>query len=65
VFHEIEARAAHTVVVQCLEFGIAKSVGDDADPLDPCRVVGDGVEHGAVVAAMAARLQHLGASSGV
>ncbi len=53
---EVEARAAHAAIVQRLVFGISKRVVDNADAPDVRRIVGDGVEHGAVVAAVAARL---------
>ncbi len=50
VLDEIEARGPHAAVVQRLVFGVAEGFVDDADALDVRRVVGDGVEHGAVVA---------------
>ena len=58
---EIEARAAHSTVVQGAQSLSVKRVVDDGDAAVARGVGGDAVEHGAVVGAVAARLHDHGA----
>ena len=81
VLDEIEAHAAHAAGMQPVVFGIAEAVVDDGDAAIALGIRRDAVEHGGIVAAVAARLHDhraldaemvvqrasisLGASSGV
>ena len=56
MLHEIEAHAAHAAVMEVVKVLLGDAFLDDGNAPIAATRRGDGVEHGAVVAAMAARL---------
>ena len=60
--HEVEAHAAHAARMQRLQRPLLEGVVDDGDAARRLRRGGDGVEHGGIVGAVAARLHDHGAA---